>query len=197
MLESDELVVLVDADDREIGQARKFDAHRSGRRHRAVSVCVIDGAGRMLVQRRAEAKYHSGGLWTNACCTHPRPGESAAEAASRRLFEELGVSCGLEFVLRTHYRAQVGGGLTEDEVVHVFRGGHDGVVRPNADEVADYAWRSREALRVDIAERPAAYTYWFKHYLRSFGDALFERPQDVYAGEAFHRSAANVACHGL
>ena len=158
MSQSEEFVVLVDEDDREIGQAKKLEAHLRGRRHRAVSVCVVDGAGRMLVQRRAEAKYHSGGLWTNACCTHPRPGESAAEAASRRLFEELGVSCDLKFVLRTHYRADVGGGLTEDEVVHVFRGDHDGSVSPNADEVVDYAWRSREALRADVAQRPSAYT---------------------------------------
>ncbi len=174
MLESDELVVLVDGEDREIGQAKKFDAHRAGSRHRAVSVCVVDSRGRMLLQRRAAAKYHSGGLWTNACCSHPRPGEGAAAAAARRLREELGIDCPLTFLKRTHYRAAVGGDLTEDEVVHLFVGVHDGPVRPDAMEVSETRLLSQNALLDDVATHPAAYTYWFKHYLDAFGDALFK-----------------------
>ena len=173
MLESDERVVLVDGDDRETGQADKLDAHRAGARHRAISVCVIDSKGRMLLQRRADAKYHSGGLWTNACCTHPRPGEGVAACAVRRLKEELGIECPLAFLKRTHYRAAVGGGLTEDEVVHLFLGAHDGPAQPNAAEVSETRWLGQADLLEDVAKRPAAYTYWFKHYLDAFGDALF------------------------
>jgi len=179
MLESDELVVLVDGDDREIGQAKKFDAHRAGSRHRAISVCLIDSKGRMLLQRRAAAKYHSGGLWTNACCTHPRPGEAVGPAAERRLREELGVDCALGFLKRTHYRAAVGGDLTEDEIVHLFLAVYDGPVRPNPEEVSETRWLAQRDLLADVALRPAAYTYWFKHYLDAFGDALFRRAADA------------------
>ena len=173
MPDSDERVVLVDGDDHEIGEAPKLDAHRVGSRHRAISVCLIDAQGRMLLQRRAASKYHSGGLWTNACCTHPRPGETVAAAASRRLLEELGVDCPLTFLKRTHYRAAVGGDLTEDEVVHLFLGHYDGSVHPDAAEVSQTRSLGRQALFEDVAKRPAAYTYWFKHYLDAFGDLLF------------------------
>ena len=173
MPDSDERVVLVDGDDHEIGQANKLDAHRVGSRHRAISVCLIDSQGRMLLQRRAATKYHSGGLWTNACCTHPRPGETTAAAASRRLREELGVDCPLTFLKRTHYRAAVGGDLTEDEVVHLFLGLYDGPVHPDAAEVSQTLSLGRQALLDDVAKRPAAYTHWFKHYLDAFGDLLF------------------------
>src|ERR1700685_465980 len=120
MNDSEEHIILVDADDREVGLAGKIEAHAKGLMHRAISVCVLDKRGRMLLQRRAAGKYHSGGLWTNACCTHPRAGEGVAEAARRRLREELGVDCELKFALRTHYRADVGNGLIEDEIVHMF-----------------------------------------------------------------------------
>jgi len=173
MLDSNELVVLVDGDDREIGQADKLDAHRAGKTHRAISVCLIDSQGRMLLQRRADAKYHSGGLWTNACCTHPRPAEGAAAAAGRRLREELGVDCPLTFLKRTHYRAAVGGDLTEDEVVHLFLGVYDGPVRPDPSEVSQVRSLSRQDLFDDVAAHPADYTYWFKLYLDAFGDLLF------------------------
>ena len=103
-----EQVILVDARDRETGHAPKLAAHRQGLLHRAISVSVVDAQGRLLLQRRAREKYHSGGLWTNACCTHPRPGETTDNAAERRLTEELGVVCPLHWVLRTQYRARVG-----------------------------------------------------------------------------------------
>ena len=116
----EQVEILVDIDDREIGQAPKLAAHKEGRLHRAISVSIVDDGGRMLLQRRARGKYHSGGLWTNACCTHPRRGETVNEAAERRLyFEEFGVSCSLHWLLRTHYRAPVGD-LIENEVVHLF-----------------------------------------------------------------------------
>jgi isopentenyl-diphosphate Delta-isomerase len=173
MREDEDLVVLVDEEDREVGFAPKLAAHQLGQRHRAVSVCLIDPQGRMLLQRRAIGKYHSGGLWTNACCTHPRPGEGVQETAERRLLEELGLACGIRFMLRTHYHAPVGKGLVENEIVHLFSGDYDGGVKPNPDEVEDVAWRSHEFLRADLPARPDAYTCWFNHYIRNFGDLLF------------------------
>ena len=173
MNDETEQVILVDAQDREVGRAAKMAAHRQGLLHRAISVCVVDPEGRMLLQRRARDKYHSGGLWTNACCTHPRPGETADEAASRRLAEELGVVCPLQWMLRTHYRAHVGEALIENEVVHLYQGLYLGAVQPDAREVEAFAWTSRETLLSDIEKRPDDYTYWFKHYVRSFADRLF------------------------
>lgn len=157
-------VVLVDADDRPIGRAEKLDAHRRNLRHRAISVLIFDAAGRMLLQQRSAGKYHSGGLWSNACCSHPRPGEAAAAAASRRLDEEMGVSPALSFAGRTAYEAPVGNGLTENEIVHVFVGRHDGPVVPNPDEAADFAWLTANEIRADIGLRPERYTAWFRLY---------------------------------
>ena len=173
MNRSIEQVILVDADDREIGQAEKLLAHRLGHRHRAISVCVFDEEGRMLLQRRAKGKYHSAELWTNTCCTHPRPGETVLNAARRRLHEELGVVCELHWSLRTHYRARVGSGLIEDEVVHLFVGRYAGPVSPDPQEVAEYAWRTREDIRVDIEASPESYTYWFRDYIRRHADQIF------------------------
>ena len=173
MIDSDETIILVDEEDRQIGLAPKMEAHTQGLRHRAISVCILDQRGRMLLQRRATGKYHSGGLWTNACCTHPRAGETVEAAARRRLREELGVDCELKFALRTHYRADVGNGLIEDEVVHLFVGAYDGPVTPDPAEVAAYDWVSRAELRARIAAQPEAYTYWFRHYMRHYADEMF------------------------
>jgi isopentenyl-diphosphate delta-isomerase len=173
MNDNDEEVILVDLNDREVGHAPKLAAHRQGLLHRAISACVVDAQGRMLLQRRAREKYHSGGLWTNACCTHPRRGEAVKEAAERRLFEELGVSCPLHWILRTHYRAPVSGDLVEDEVVHLFHGFYAGDVNPDAREVEAFDWMTRETLLSNIDKNPENYTYWFKHYVRSFADRLF------------------------
>jgi isopentenyl-diphosphate Delta-isomerase len=168
-----EQIILVDSEDREIGALGKLETHRLGLRHRAISVCVTNAKGEMLLQRRALDKYHSGGLWTNACCTHPRLGESTADAASRRLKEELGVDCPLQFLVVTHYRAPVGDGLIEDEMVHLFQGEYDGEVRPDASEVLDFGWFARDVLISDLAQRPHAYTYWFRHYVNRHADAIF------------------------
>jgi isopentenyl-diphosphate Delta-isomerase len=173
MNDDDEEVILVDLQDRETGHAPKLAAHRQGLLHRAISVCIVDPQGRMLLQRRARAKYHSGGLWTNACCTHPRRGEAVNEAAERRLREELGVSCALRWMLRTHYQASVGGDLIENEVVHLFHGLYAGEIRPEANEVETFVWMPREDLLRDMAKRSDQYTYWFKYYIEAFADELF------------------------
>lgn len=165
-------VVLVDADDVEIGTAEKLDAHRRGLRHRAISALIRNGRGEFLLQRRNPAKYHSGGLWTNACCSHPLPGESTAAAARRRLAEEMGVECPLEPLFVFAYDTPVPGGLIENEVVHVFGGSHEGPINPDPAEVSEWRWITMAALRAEIAERPAAYTAWFKKYLDHRGDTI-------------------------
>ena len=165
---SEEEVILVDAEDRAIGSAGKLAAHLENLRHRAISVLVFDRAGRMLLQRRADAKYHSPGLWSNACCTHPRHGEEPAVAAGRRLREEMGISLPLAFAGRFAYEAPVGAELWENEIVHVFTGTHDGThdgeILPDPDEVGAFGWHEVEALRADIAARGALYTPWFRLY---------------------------------
>lgn len=162
---AEERVLLVDAEDRPLGTAEKLEAHRRDLRHRAVSVLLFDGRGRLLLQRRAAAKYHSPGLWSNACCSHPRPEEPPAEAAGRRLFEELGVTCPLRPVATTAYHCPVPVGLFENEVVHVFAGRCEGPLRPDPAEVSEVGWIEPAALRADIAARPERYTVWFRLYV--------------------------------
>jgi isopentenyl-diphosphate Delta-isomerase len=159
-----ERVVLVDAEDRETGTAGKLEAHRRGLLHRAISVLIRDPQGRLLLQKRHAGKYHSGGLWTNCCCSHPRPGEAPLDAAHRRLKEEMGFDCLLEPLGLTSYRAAVGDGLTEHEVVHLFSGTYDGPVAPDPCEADGFAWTDAEELAKDLAARPDHYTPWFRHY---------------------------------
>lgn len=171
-------VILVDAADRETGVADKLQAHREGLRHRAISVLIVDGAGRMLLQRRAMGKYHSGGLWTNACCSHPRPGEASLAAAVRRLREEMGFSCPLHPLFVTSYRAAVGD-LIEDEVVHVFGGVYIGPVAPDPAEVEAIEWRDIAGLVADIATQPQRYSVWFAKYLAEFHAEIGAISQDA------------------
>ena len=159
-----ERIVLVDTGDNEIGTAGKLEGHRRGLLHRALSVVIQDGAGRVLLQKRHHGKYHSGGLWTNTCCSHPRPGETAALAAERRLAEEMGFSCPLRPLLTVTYRADVGGGLIEHELVHVFGGRYAGPVRPDPGEADGFAWIDPETLLADMATTPARYSVWFRKY---------------------------------
>ena len=161
---SPERVVLVDPDDREIGTADKLEVHRDGRLHRAVSVFLFDGEGRWLLQRRADGKYHSPGLWSNTACTHPRPGEMPAEAASRRLEEEMGVRCLLRPAFTRVYRAELDGPepLVEHELDHVFVGWFDGEPFPADAEVSGWEWMDAHVLRADLSTRPERYTPWFR-----------------------------------
>ena len=160
-----EVVVLVDSADRETGRAEKLWAHRDGGvRHRAFSVMLRNGAGEWLLQRRAAGKYHFPGLWTNACCSHPRPGEATEAAAKRRLREELGAEASLRELFVFEYRAHSPAtGLSEHEVDHVFLGElPDGAaLAPDPEEVAETRWISTAALSREIAARPDAFTPWF------------------------------------
>lgn len=165
MNDAEEQVVLVDASDRPVGTAPKLEAHRRGELHRAFSVLVHDGAGNLLLQKRHGAKYHSGGLWSNTCCGHPRPGEETAAAARRRLAEEMGFACAL-LPLGTHlYRADVGAGLIEHELVHLFCGEYTGAVHPDPREAEDFAWRPLAEVRREACASPERFTVWFCRYL--------------------------------
>jgi isopentenyl-diphosphate Delta-isomerase len=144
-------VILVDQDDREVGLADKLEAHRTGRLHRAVSVFAFDPKGRLLLQRRAPGKYHSGGLWSNSACTHPTPGESPEAAAHRCLHEEMAVTADLEKAFTFTYRSPVVPGLIEHELDHVFIGTYSGVPRPAPEEVSE--WRLDQLDRVIAATR--------------------------------------------
>jgi len=155
-----EEVILVDADDREVGTAEKLDAHARGLLHRALSVFLFDADGRVLLQRRAADKYHSSGLWSNTCCSHPRPGEDVGAAAARRLGEEMGIDVPLARAFAFLYRAEVAAGLVEHELDHVFTGRFDGEPSPNPDEASDWAWRDPAELEREIAAEPARFAAW-------------------------------------
>jgi isopentenyl-diphosphate delta-isomerase len=157
----DEHVVLITENDSPIGVAPKMHAHREGLLHRAFSVFVFDAGGATLLQRRNRRKYHSGGLWSYTCCGHPRPGESLQGAARRRLREEMGIDCELRRVTAFLYRADLGNGLIEHEIDHVFVGTWDGVPEPDPYEVEDYRWLSAEALDSALRRRPLTFTRWF------------------------------------
>lgn len=159
---SEERVVLVDERDVEIGTEEKLRAHRDAALHRAVSVFVFDGSGAVLLQRRAAGKYHSGGLWSNACCGHPRPGETPADAAHRRLREEMGIDCPLAPVFTFTYRAELDAGLVEHELDHVFVGRYDADPAPDPGEVEAWRWVDVELVRSELAARPDCFTAWFR-----------------------------------
>lgn len=156
-----ESVILVDELDNEIGTMEKQEAHIKACLHRAFSILIFNKEGHMLLQQRAFTKYHSGGLWTNACCSHPRPGESTHMAAVRRLREELGFETPIELKESFIYKAAFENGLTEHEFDHVFHGQYDGDIAFNKDEVASIKWVSLDWLKQDMQQHPANYTAWF------------------------------------
>ncbi|HVG44442.1 MAG TPA: isopentenyl-diphosphate Delta-isomerase [Longimicrobium sp.] len=166
MLDAAEMVVLVDEGDREVGLAPKLAAHADGVLHRAFSVFVLNARGEVMLQRRALGKYHSGGLWTNSCCGHPRAGEPVAAAARRRLHEEMGFDCELTHVRGFVYQAEVGGGLLEHEYDHVFIGRHDADPVPDPAEVCEWRWQSPAAALAEAEAHPERFTPWFPLALR-------------------------------
>ncbi|CAN5238692.1 isopentenyl-diphosphate Delta-isomerase [soil metagenome] len=157
-----EQVVLVNRQDEEIGLMEKFEAHRMGLLHRAFSILIFNSNGEMLLQKRAKSKYHSGGLWTNACCSHPLPGESMTAATRRKLMQEMGIDQSAEFVFTFQYRAELDNGLVENELDHVFAGLYDGVPKVNPNEVEEWKYVSIDSLMNDISTSPEKYTSWFK-----------------------------------
>lgn len=155
-------LVLVDQEDNALGVIDKMKAHEEGRLHRAFSILLYNSKGEMLIHKRAEGKYHCGGLWTNACCSHPMPEELPIAAAHRRLQEEMGMKADLNFCFSFIYKAPFDNGLTEHEYDHVFKGVTDAIPEPNPEEVADWKYISVEALKMDVKAFPENYTVWFR-----------------------------------
>jgi isopentenyl-diphosphate delta-isomerase len=157
-----EEVILVDEMDNATGSMEKMEAHEKGVLHRAFSIFIFNTKGEMLLQRRALNKYHSGGLWTNACCSHPRPGEETMLAAKRRLMEEMGLHVELQAKTSFVYKAHFSNSLTEHEFDHVLIGYTDENPRINPAEVESYQWITINKIKEQISTDPDAYTAWFK-----------------------------------
>jgi isopentenyl-diphosphate delta-isomerase len=170
-------VILVDEADREVGSAEKLEAHREGKRHRAFSIFVFNSAGQLLLQKRSSRKYHSGGLWSNTCCSHPRPGDPIQDEARKRLLEEMGFQCDLQWIFTFSYNVQFTNELSENEIDHVFIGRYDGDPTPNPDEAEDWKWMDLEDLVNDVKADPDAYSYWLKICL--------DRVVDFWVAERF------------
>ncbi|HEV2353344.1 MAG TPA: isopentenyl-diphosphate Delta-isomerase [Puia sp.] len=161
-MDEKEEVILVDEADQPLGRMEKLEAHRRALLHRAFSVFIFNARGEMLLQQRAPGKYHSAGLWTNACCSHPRPGEETRDAAVRRLKEELGFTTELVEVFDFVYRSEFGNGLTEHEFDHVFVGSYDRDPDPDRREVSDYRYQSMPGIEAALRVRPDEFTSWFR-----------------------------------
>ena len=159
---SEEKVILVDKNDNQVGLMPKLEAHKKGVLHRAFSIFIFNSKYELLLQKRASSKYHSGGLWTNTCCSHPREGEDTLDAANRRLDEEMGIKTSLRKVYDFIYKAELDNQLTEHEFDHVFYGVCDNDPILNKDEAEDFKWVDMEALNNDIIKNEDNYTVWFK-----------------------------------
>ena len=165
-------MILVDEQDRELGFLPKLEVHQKGLLHRAFSILVFNRKGEFLIHRRAQEKYHSPGLWTNTCCSHPNKGETIEAAAHRRLQQEMGFDCPLTFAYKFIYKTELEHGLTEHELDYVFLGEYEGDFTPNPEEVSAFRWLPLEDLRDEIRKNPEKFTFWFKkiitEHLRSF-----------------------------
>ena len=159
---AEEKVVLVDKNDNQIGLMPKMEAHQKGILHRAFSIFIFNSENQILLQKRSSSKYHSGGLWTNTCCSHPREGEDILDAANRRLDEEMGITTSLRKVYDFIYKAELDNQLTEHEFDHVFYGVFDNDPTLNKDEAEDFKWVDMETLNNDIIKNEDNYTVWFK-----------------------------------
>lgn len=161
-------VVLVDANDKEIGTMAKMEAHEKGCLHRAFSLFILNSKGEMLLQQRALSKYHSPGMWTNACCSHPRQGEELETAVVRRTEEELGITVLPEYLFNFTYKAQFSNGLVEHEFDHVFVARFDDDLNFNPAELMAYKFVEMSALLADVEKHPEMYTPWFLIALPKF-----------------------------
>lgn len=154
-------IILVDEKDNEVGVDEKIKVHQEGKLHRAFSVFIFNSKGELLLQQRAKTKYHSPGLWTNSCCSHPGPNKNILSEAKKRLKEEMGISCQLRKIFTFIYRADLGE-MIEHEFDHVFIGQFSGKPKPNPEEVEDWKWIKPVELKKDIKKNPEKYTFWFK-----------------------------------
>lgn len=157
-----EEVVLVNTNDEIVGTIEKMEAHQRGLLHRAFSIFLFNNQNELLLQRRAHYKYHSGGLWTNTCCSHPKLKETVLEAAARRLMEEMGIQAQMTPSFSFIYKADFDNGLTEHELDHVLIGKYSGQPNINKDEVAEWKYMPMKAIKTDIESNPDTYAAWFK-----------------------------------
>jgi isopentenyl-diphosphate delta-isomerase len=164
---AEEKLILVDENNRARGSAGKTTVHRRGLLHRAFSIFLLDDRGRVVLQRRSLNKYHSGGLWANSCCGHPRAGERTTPAAHRRLDEELGTASALRFGFFARYQAELDHGMHENELVYVYFGRINGTLAPDPFEIADIALLSPDEIAGRIKREPTAFTVWLKHYFHT------------------------------
>jgi len=162
-----EKVILVNEKDEEIGTEEKIKTHKEGKLHRCFSILIFNSKGELLIQQRAKSKYHSPLLWSNTCCSHPRPNEKIIEAAKRRLKEEMGIETDLKEIFSLIYRVKVGN-LIEHEFDHVFFGKYNGDPSPDPKEVENWQWISLKELKKDIKKNPQKFALWFKIVLKKF-----------------------------
>ncbi|MEI9920311.1 MAG: isopentenyl-diphosphate Delta-isomerase [Bacteroidota bacterium] len=167
-----EQVILVDENDNAIGTMEKMEAHRKGLLHRAFSILVFNSKGQMLLQKRSWKKYHSGGLWTNACCSHPQPDENIESAMRRKLKQEMGIDAIPEFSHKFIYKTALENNLTEHEYDHVYIARYDGEPQINRDEVDEWRFENLSKLREEVRKNPEEYTYWFR--------LILDHPELVY-----------------
>lgn len=163
-----EEVILVDELDKVVGLMEKMEAHEKGLLHRAFSIFVLNSNNELLLQKRASHKYHSGGLWTNTCCSHQRKNETNLEAGKRRLHEEMGMECELHEMFSFIYKAELDQDLTEHELDHVMIGRSDTMPVINADEVEEWKYMPLEEITLDMQENGQHYTEWFKIIFQRF-----------------------------
>lgn len=167
-------VILVNKKDEVFGFMEKLEAHEKGLLHRAFSIFVFNSKGELLIHQRAFGKYHSEGLWTNTCCSHPAPGETIIEAANRRLQEEMGLACEMYQAFHFVYKAELDNNLIEHELDHVVIGTCDSNPVMNPEEAIDFKWVELGDLLIDVSKNPSNYTFWFKTILQEHFDQLLE-----------------------
>lgn len=156
----EELLILVDENDKELGALGKLPVHQKGLLHRAFSIFIFNSRGELLLQQRADGKYHSEGLWTNTCCSHPRQSEEISEAVHRRLKEEMGMQCHLNFQFSFIYKMSFANGLTEHELDHVYFGRSDSHPLPDKNEVKNWKYMSLAKLKMEIESKPHHFSGW-------------------------------------
>lgn len=181
-----DFIILVDENDKAWGKLEKMEAHQLGLLHRAFSVFIFNKKGELLIQQRAAQKYHSAGLWTNTCCSHPMFGEEIPNAVNRRLLQEMGMSCATDFMFSFIYKAEFENGMIEHEFDHVYFGLSDSLPVPAETEVQNWKYISLQNLASDIEVNPGAYTEWMKiclprvqEHFKTFAASRFKVTNDT------------------
>ncbi len=154
-------IILVDELNNQVGVGGKLEVHKIGQLHRAFSIYTFNSKGELLLQKRATGKYHSGGLWTNTCCGHPRNTEKVLDGANRRLMEEFGFNAPLREISNFRYKVELDNHLTENEFLHVFVSNKNAAPKPNPEEIEDWEWMPFMEVKTDIKIHPENYTKWF------------------------------------